>query len=91
MRTHDGNIKKVKKEIEKITINQLKSFNIKYDELIFGKPYAHFYIDDLSIHPTENLNIKLGCYETSDNITRKFNEIIIGEKITIKNSKTSKY
>ena len=90
MRTHNGNIKKVKKDIETLTINQLKSFKINYDELIFGKPYAHFYIDDLSIHPTENLNIKLGYYESSDNITRKFNEIIIGEKITIKNSKNLK-
>ena len=77
MRTHNGNIKKVKKDIETLTINQLKSFKINYDELIFGKPYAHFYIDDLSIHPTENLNIKLGYYESSDDITRKFNEIII--------------
>ena len=58
--------------------------------MIFGKPYAHFYIDDLSIHPTENLNIKLGYYEPSDSITRKFNEIIVGEKITIKNSKNLK-
>ena len=90
MKTHKGNIKKVKKDIEKLTINQLKLFNIKYDELIFGKPYAHFYIDDLSIHPTENLNIKLGYYESSDNLTRKFNEIIVGEKITIKNSKNLK-
>jgi len=69
MRTHNGNIKKVKKDIETLTINQLKSFKINYDELIFGKPYAHFYIDDLSIHPTENLNVKLGYYESSDNIT----------------------
>ena len=90
MRTHNGNIKKVKKDIETLTINQLKSFKINYDELIFGKPYAHFYIDDLSIHPTENLNIKLGYYESSDDITRKFNEVIIGEKITIKNSKNLK-
>ena len=65
-------------------------FGIKYDELIFGKPYANFYIDDLSIHPTENLNIKLGYYETADSVTRKFNEIIVGEKITIKNSKNIK-
>lgn len=90
MRTHKGNIKKVKKDIEKLTKNQLTKFGIKYDELIFGKPYAHFYIDDLSIHPAENLNIKLGYYEAADNITRKFNEIIIGEKITIKKSKNIK-
>jgi len=87
MRTHKGNIKKVKKDVERLTINQLKLFKINYHELIFGKPYAHFYIDDLCIHPTENLNTKLGYYETSDNVSRRFNEVIVGEKITIKNSK----
>ena len=87
MRTHKGNVKKVKKDVEKLTINQLKSFKINYHKLIFGKPYAHFYIDDLSIHPNENLNTKLGYYEISDNMTRKFNEVVVGEKITVKNSK----
>ena len=82
MRTYKGNIKKVKKEIEQLTINQLKKFNINYDELIFGKPYANFYIDDLSVSPTENLNIKLGYYEKKDNLTRDFNDIVIGEKFT---------
>lgn len=86
MRTHKGNIKKVKKEIEKLTLNQLKLFNIKYHEFLIGKPYAHFYIDDLSINPKENLNTKLGYYETQDTLTRNFNEIIVGEKFTIKNS-----
>ena len=90
MKTHKGNIKEVKKDIGELTKNQLAMFGIKYDELIFGKPYANFYIDDLSIHPTENLNIKLGYYETADSVTRKFNEIIVGEKITIKNSKNIK-
>ncbi|SMF79511.1 sugar phosphate nucleotidyltransferase [Candidatus Pelagibacter sp. HIMB1321] len=86
MRTHNGNIKKVKKEIENLTLNQLKLFKIRYDELILGKPYANFYIDDLSINPIENLNTKLGYYETKDYLTRNFNEVIVGEKFTIKKS-----
>jgi capsule biosynthesis phosphatase len=86
MKTHNGNINKVKKEIKKITLNQLKSFKIKYHELILGKPYANFYIDDLSINPIENLNTKLGYYESEDILTRHFNEVIVGEKITLKNS-----
>ncbi len=87
MRTHRGNILKVKKDIEKLTIDQLKSFKIKYDEIIFGKPYAHYYIDDLSINPFQNLNIKLGYYEEKDFLTRNFNQVTIGEKFTIKTSK----
>ena len=86
MRTHNGNIKKVKKEIEKLTIDQLKLFKIKYDELVLGKPYANFYIDDLSINPIENLNTKLGYYESKDYLTRNFNEVVVGEKFTIKKS-----
>jgi capsule biosynthesis phosphatase len=86
MRTHSGNIKKVKKEIEKLTLDQLKQFKIKYDELVLGKPYANFYIDDLSINPIENLNTKLGYYESKDYLTRNFNEVVVGEKFTIKKS-----
>ena len=86
MRTHKGNVKKVRKEIEKLTLNQLKQFKIKYDEFILGKPYANFYIDDLSINPIENLNTKLGYYESKDSLTRNFNEVVIGEKFTIKKS-----
>lgn len=86
MRTHNGNIKKVKKEIEKLTIDQLRLFKIKYHEFVFGKPYANFYIDDLSINPIDNLNTKLGYYESKDSLTRNFNEVVVGEKFTIKKS-----
>ena len=86
MRTHNGNIKKVKKEIEKLTIDQLRFFKIKYHEFVFGKPYANFYIDDLSINPIDNLNTKLGYYESKDSLTRNFNEVVVGEKFTIKKS-----
>ena len=34
----------------------------------------------------ENLNTKLGYYESEDILTRHFNEVIVGEKITLKNS-----
>lgn len=87
MRTHKGNIYKVKNEIEKLTKSQLKKFKVNYDEIVFGKPYAHHYIDDLSVNPVENLNFKLGYYETKDFLTRPFNDVTIGEKFTIKYSK----
>jgi capsule biosynthesis phosphatase len=85
MRTHNSNIKKVIKEIKKLTVKQLKEFGISYDELIFGKPYAHYYIDDLAINPIGNLNFKLGYYD-DDEKTRLFNNVIVGEKFTIKKS-----
>ena len=85
MRTHKGNINKVIKDIKKITTNQIKKFKIPYDELIFGKPYAHYYIDDLAVNALDNLNFKLGYYD-KDEKTRSFNNVIVGENYTIKKS-----
>ena len=44
MRTHSGNVGKVVSDVGRITMDSLDDFNIPYDELYFGKPYAHFYI-----------------------------------------------
>lgn len=85
MRTHKGDIKKVLKEVKLLTINQLKKFGINYDELIFGKPYADFYIDDLAVNALDNLNFKLGYYDEEEK-TRSFNNVFVGEKYTIKRS-----
>ena len=49
MRTCNGNVSKVIEEIGKITEDWLQKWNVPYDELIFGKPYADVYIDDLGI------------------------------------------
>ena len=51
MRTHDGNIGRVIADIGAITIQQLNDYVIPYDELIFGKPFADFYVDDKAIIP----------------------------------------
>ena len=74
MKTHNGNIGKIMKDIGKITINTLNNFNIPYDELIFGKPYADFYIDDLAVNAYHNLEKELGFYITNIN-ERDFNEV----------------
>ena len=49
MRTCNGDVSKVIEEIGKITEDWLQKWNVPYDELIFGKPYADVYIDDLGI------------------------------------------
>ncbi len=56
MKTHNGNIGKVIKDIASITIDTLEKLNIEYDELIFGKPIADIYIDDRAINPNINTN-----------------------------------
>ena len=74
MRTHNGNIGLITKDIAEITINSLKKFDIPYDELYFGKPYADFYIDDLAVNCHYDLEKELGFYKTHIN-ERDFNEI----------------
>jgi hypothetical protein len=63
MRTHGGDVEKVLAEIGSLTLTWLKRNGIEYDEIVFGKPFAHVYIDDLAIPHTSWL-------ETSQVLTR---------------------
>ena len=49
MRTCNGDVTKVIEKIGKITEEWLDKWNVPYDELVFGKPYADIYIDDLGV------------------------------------------
>ena len=59
MRTCDGNVDEVIKKIGGITKRWLEKWNVYYDELIFGKPYADVYIDDLGITFTSAKDIQI--------------------------------
>jgi capsule biosynthesis phosphatase len=48
MRTHDGDVARVVEEVGDLTREWLKRHDIPYHEIVFGKPYAHVYIDDLA-------------------------------------------
>lgn len=50
MLTHSGNIDLIKRDVEELTIDWLVRYNVPYDELVFGKPYGDFYIDDKAIN-----------------------------------------
>lgn len=101
MKTHRGNVGSVIADISKITIDTLEKFGIKYNELYFGKPYADFYIDDLSINPFSDLEKETGFYnihpetrkhnklEIFDNHIVKYSESIDGEKFFYENIDTS--
>lgn len=58
MATQDSNLGKVLKNIGKITLDWLNLHDIPYDEIYFGKPNAHVYIDDraLRFSDWENLH-----------------------------------
>jgi hypothetical protein len=49
MTRYDGNISLVKKKLSKLIINSLKSWNLRYYKLVFGKIYYDFIIDDKAI------------------------------------------
>ena len=55
MKTHKGNVGAIIADIGKTTFDTLDKFEIPYDEIHFGKPYANFYIDDLAINAFSNL------------------------------------
>jgi len=74
MKTHKGNIGKINSDIGRITFDTLDKFDIPYDELYFGKPYAHYYIDDLAISCFHDLEKETGFYRSSVN-SRCFNKI----------------
>ena len=50
MKTHEGNVGKVISDVGLVTLQTLARFAIPYDELLFGKPYADVYVDDLAVH-----------------------------------------
>ena len=60
MRTHQSNIGRVLADVGKLTIAQLEEYEIPYHELIFGKPYADFYIDDKAVLPYIDLEKETG-------------------------------
>ena len=46
MKTCNGNQSLVIKRIGKMTLDWLEKYEIEYDEIYFGKPFADVYIDD---------------------------------------------
>ena len=74
MRTHKGNNGKILADIGEITFQTLKKYEIPFDEIYFGKPYADYYIDDLAINCFDDIEIDMGYY--MDKIEpRYFNKI----------------
>jgi len=74
MKRYEGNIGLIYKNISKYTFDNLEKYNIPFDEIYFGKPYADFYIDELGVNSCEDLEKQLGFYKI-DVKERYFNEI----------------
>lgn len=85
MRTHDGDVARVVADVGDVTKEVLKRFEIPYDELIFGKPYAHFYIDDLAVPAWGDLEKWTGVYPKSIG-ARRHNTVDIRKDHVVKMS-----
>jgi capsule biosynthesis phosphatase len=61
MKTCNGNVADVERRMKKITEEWLEHHSMPYDELVFGKPWGHLYIDDLAVpfESWEHVKIKL--------------------------------
>ena len=87
MRTHKGKWT-ILADIGEVTISTLNKFEIPYDELFFGKPYANYYVDDLAVNPYVSLNESTGFYNTNTK-SRIFNDISFTETKVTKISNNS--
>jgi len=81
MKTHNGNMGNIMKDIGQLTFETLSKFNIPYHEIYFGKPYADFYIDDLAINAFHNVYKEIGYYQNSIEC-RNFHSLLI-DKIDV--------
>jgi hypothetical protein len=90
MLTHKGNVGAVIADVGSVTMDSLKKLNIPYDELYFGKPYAHCYIDDYAVNALVDTHKEIGWLEeqksTSDQsmiAARDFHQVnVAGGKVT---------
>jgi capsule biosynthesis phosphatase len=67
MRTYDGNLGLINKHTAPNLIGWLERWDIPFDELHFGKPWAGqdgFYIDDRAVRPDEFLKLGAGELRT---------------------------
>tara|TARA_B100000470_G_C19400185_1_gene219546 strand:- start:21 stop:374 length:354 start_codon:yes stop_codon:yes gene_type:complete len=60
MGRNNENVNKAKAQGYKMTVNQLKKWNLKYHKLIFGKPSFDLFVDD------KTLFFKKNWYKTID-------------------------
>lgn len=56
MLTHKGNMQLIEDDVGQVTRNWLIVHKVPFDELVFGKPFGDFYIDDKAVNAYELLD-----------------------------------
>lgn len=74
MQTFGSNVGAVVADIGRITLDTLDRFQIPYDEVVFGKPLADIYVDDLALASFGDVTKELGIFHDMVE-TRSFNTI----------------
>ncbi len=85
MKTHSGNVGRLVADIGRVTFETLDKFEIPFDEIYFGKPYADFYIDDKGIDAYGDLERLTGVYH-NEIIVRSHNDIAPSGATLVKSS-----
>jgi capsule biosynthesis phosphatase len=52
-----GNIDLVRSEVETEIVTFCNKYNVPFDELVLGKPWARYYVDDKALRPDEFANL----------------------------------
>jgi len=87
MKSSNGNLGIVLKDVGKITFETLEKLGIEYDEIYFGKPSANFYIDDKAVNAYSDLHKETGFYFTTTK-ERKHNKLTLTSNTTYIKSST---
>lgn len=66
---HNGNVGACVADIGQVTLDTLRRYKIPYHELDFGKPHAHFYVDDDSVSAFSDLHKEIGLYPNAPRAT----------------------
>lgn len=80
MKTCNGNTGKVLHNVGLITLEWLKKFEIPYDEIHFGKPWADLYIDDNAFRFDSWDTIKGDASNLPDSKESKFKNLTRGKE-----------
>lgn len=58
-----GNISLVAEEVKSEIIRFCEKFSVPFDELVVGKPWGRYYVDDKALRPDEFANLDLNNIE----------------------------
>jgi dTDP-glucose pyrophosphorylase len=84
MLSRNGDLITIENELKPIIEHNLKTLEIPYHELILGKPYADFYIDDKGYNSFFDMYTSTGIYLPLDTQPRNHHKIKVADGVVTK-------